>query len=392
MEDAVTTLTGMDRIVPYVLSMMVDDVALRYVALESFSPPVKERWDVCRNERQWDVADPVRQLHMMHEFVRREEVKIGTRPTRSSGKVLREPWEDLAVPAAFADAVRPVIPSSDGFTRATDVSRVFADFVALDDFSPTGHRDHAWNRSVMTDSEKGQHLAFLAQGQQLGMTVLGDGRWLGRGTKARDFRGRIAPTLRFYIPIEPHHADSVMQIMNGQYDQWIEQRERPDIQFTIATMPGRLSRVNALVVSTNAENQEIWRDLADIREAIPEYFRWEQRRPSTSAELVDDNGIRTGIFVSESRRRVQDGDMVARLAGRALGAFRNRVLRGHALTTGDLIRVVAHEADRAGIDLERPAFFGADGRHSAGWQLFKEVFRHTDQYNADVSDSDAAFP
>lgn len=421
LENALSELPLAEQLKPVVLPMVLNDVALRALGLTHSSSRVRMRFEKLMGSTEVVSSGPLGRYDHIVRFVVEEEARLDARPRRSissqwkvaqsdgSGDSMADtqpdmrqripPWHSLEVPAFFAKAMQPMVSSPDLRLQATDVSRAFMAFMPLDEMPLVrlgrGRKDtnelvynHLTGRSgslfdppPMTDADLALRAQLIAVGDSRQMLQYNE-YWLGRGIKIARRDGIIPPTLRFYLAINPARAIEVLTALNDLYDQWNPGGVK-DIQFKMTSVPPELTRTDSALIFAGAANQGIWKDVVALRNAHPDYFR-PVMGPLGTANFRDEKEQPIGIGVAEAPRRVTDSrnGVLGNLNTQGVRDYRTFITQGMPFTPEELLRATAYYLQKGGIDLDRPAFYSGTAQRAPGWVTFAEVFRQTDQYDA----------
>ncbi len=418
LEQALEKLPLRDQLQSVLLPLILNDVALRALSVTKNSGRSRKKWSELWSSGMLGLS-PFERYDRIQKFVVEEEARIDARPRGTDSRRLRDTarfeksplladtqtdlslsvpaWYGFEAPETFARAMGPLIADPTIRMRATDITRAFMAFMPLDDlpivqvgkkttdtsevmYGQMTGRASTLDSPTMSPAELSLHQAMKAIGEARGMIQFND-FWLGRGVKWARRDHTIPPTLRFYLAVNPVHAERVLVEINNLYDKWNPDRTK-DIQTKITNVPPELVRTDSALVYTDAANQGIWRDLVALRAAHPDYFR-AVNGPVGTANFRDANGNPIGISIAEAPPRVDESrnGVWSMLNTQGLRDYRGFVAQGTPFTAAELMQATAFYLDKGGIDLVRPAFYKATPKREAGWKIFEEVFRQTDQYD-----------
>lgn len=408
-EDDLKLLPDSKTLPPVVLPLVFNDVYLRLQAVIASSPKTQRRWEAYWKTGEMETQGTLPRFNRMRDFVLDEEARLDAIPRQGKLHAWRadstqelsqpDPWVDVMVPKVFADAMARVLGAPKVKARAEDVTRAFMQLLPLDDVGVvqqaqgptdtqnlvyttlTGRPLEDWSEATLTPEQKQLRERMVAVGQAFGMIQFND-YWLGQGVKLAKRDGRIPPTLRIYLAIHPTWAAEALKALNEIYVGW-KPHESRDVQFKMTHVPPELGRTDASLFYIDAANQGIFERVVALQEAHPEYLRPVQGPPTTAHYLK--NGHPTGISVAEAPQDVRDSrnGVMSQLATRTLHLYRERLVRGQRLTQAEWVQIAAYSMQRAGIDLERPGFYAGTAERQPGWVIFADIFRSTDQYNAE---------
>ena len=412
-QNALRGLPEQKRLSPIVLPLVFNDVYMRLQTLIASSSKTQRRWDAQWKSEKMDALDTLSRFDRMRNFVLDEETRLDALPKKGMLRSWRadstqeiaqpDPWLGAPVPKVFADAMARVFAAPDVKARAEDVSRAFMQFLPLDDVGMvqpsrgitdtqdllyatlTGRPLEEWSEATLTPQQRRLRDEMITVGQMFGMIQFND-YWLGLGVKLAKPDRTNPPTLRIYVAVNPTWAPKALHALNKIYAEW-KPHEARDVQFKMTNVPPELGRSDASLFYTDAANQGIFQRIVALHDAHPEYFRAIPGPPTTAQYLKE--GSTTGISVAEAPRDVRDSrnGMMSQLATTALRIYRERLVRGQRLTQAELIQIAAYHMQREGIDLERPGFYAGNNTRDPGWVIFADIFRQTDQYNAERDES-----
>lgn len=186
-----------------------------------------------------------------------------------------------------------------------------------------------------------------------GTNIWPKGYWFfgGDSSPQERFEGRI------YLSLRRRHAESVFRYLNDVLEPAIGDKGRA-IQYKIAGNPEGYARSDSGVIYFRAKDQQaVWQAVREMNRSYPEFFK--EGYPRFTIPLKDEMGrVLTGLSFGEHPKNSGEsfGSLRTDAMTTAIRTARALAKSAEPPDWEEICRMCAYFLDRAGVDIENPAF------------------------------------